>query len=82
MKRLSPIARQISTEALSAELAAERGDWQALQASYEHLALLFAEFRLIYVKALARSRGPAPEALFKAVRCRPQRPSRRDGCER
>jgi hypothetical protein len=63
MKRLCPIARKISAEALSAELAAERGDWQTTQDSYDRLALLFAEFRLGYVQALAARRRRAPETL-------------------
>jgi hypothetical protein len=50
--QLAPIARRISTEALSAELAAERGDWDTVRATYERLAMLFAEYRLIYVQCL------------------------------
>jgi hypothetical protein len=52
-RRLALIARRISTEALSAELAANRGDWQTLGTTYESLAVLFAELRLAYVRALA-----------------------------
>jgi hypothetical protein len=51
-EQLAPVARRISTEALSAELAAERGDWETVQATYERLAVLFAEYRLIYVRCL------------------------------
>lgn len=52
-KQLAGVARRISTEALSAELAAERGDWETVHLSYERLALLFAEYRLLYVQCLA-----------------------------
>jgi hypothetical protein len=48
--RLAPVARRISTEALAAELAAERGDWATVHATYERLAVLFAEYRLLYVQ--------------------------------
>ncbi len=54
-EQLARVARSISTEALSAELAAERDDWERVHATYERLALLFAEYRLLYVKC------PAPE---------------------
>jgi hypothetical protein len=53
LKQLARVARSISVEALSAELAAERGDWNAVHAAYERLALLFAEYRLLYVQCLA-----------------------------
>lgn len=46
-EQLAPVARRISAEALSAELAAERGDWETVEATYERLALLFAEYRLM-----------------------------------
>jgi hypothetical protein len=52
-RRLALIARRISTEALSAELAANRGDWETVRTTYESLAVLFAELRLAYVRALA-----------------------------
>ena len=52
-QRLALIARRISTEALSAELAANRGDWETVRTTYESLAELFAELRLCYVKSLA-----------------------------
>lgn len=52
-RRLALIARRISTEALSAELAANRGDWETVRRTYESLAVLFAELRLAYVRALA-----------------------------
>ncbi len=52
-ERLAPVARRISAEALSAELAAQRGDWATVHATYERLALLFAEYRLLYVQCLA-----------------------------
>jgi hypothetical protein len=52
LEQLAPIARRISAEALSAELAAERGDWETVHATYERLALLFAEYRLRYVQCL------------------------------
>ena len=55
-KQLAGIARSISTEALSAELAAERGDWGTVHATYERLALLFAEYRLLYVQCRAPTR--------------------------
>jgi hypothetical protein len=51
--QLAPVARRISAEALSAELAAERGDWDTVRATYERLALLFAEYRLLYAQCLA-----------------------------
>lgn len=51
-EQLAPVARRISAEALAADLAAERGDWQTVQVTYERLALLFAEYRLIYVRCL------------------------------
>jgi hypothetical protein len=51
-ERLAPIARRISTEALAAELAAERGDWETVHATYERLAVLFAEYRLLYLQCL------------------------------
>ena len=54
-EQLARIARRISTEALAAELAAERGDWDMVHATYERLAGLFAEYRLTYVQCL----GPA-----------------------
>lgn len=50
--QLARAARQISTEALGADLAAERGDWQTVRATYQRLALLFAEYRLLYVQCL------------------------------
>jgi len=54
LKGLAPIARRISAEALSAELAAERGDMETVHVTYERPALLFAEYRLAYVQCLAR----------------------------
>jgi hypothetical protein len=51
-EQLAPIARRISAEALSAELAAERGDWETVQATYQRLVVLFAEYRLSYVRCL------------------------------
>jgi hypothetical protein len=51
--QLASIARRISTEALSAELAAEHGDWEKVHATFERLGLLFAEYRLCYVQCLA-----------------------------
>lgn len=50
--QLARAARQISAEALGADLAAERGDWQTVGATYQRLALLFAEYRLLYVQCL------------------------------
>lgn len=61
LKRSAPIARRISAEALSAELAAERGDGETVHATYERLALLFAEYRLAYVQCLARHEHDANE---------------------
>jgi hypothetical protein len=52
-EQLAPVARRISAEALAAELAAERGDWPTVHATYERLALLFAEYRLLYTQCLA-----------------------------
>jgi hypothetical protein len=54
--QLAGIARRIATEALSAELAAERGDWETVDATDERLALLFAEYRLLYVQRRAPAR--------------------------
>ena len=54
--QLARIARRISTEALAAELAAERGDWETVHATYQRLAILFAEYRLAYEQSL-RPRG-------------------------
>jgi hypothetical protein len=51
-EQLARTARRISTEALSAELAADRGDWEMVRATYERLALLFAEYRLLYMQCL------------------------------
>lgn len=55
--QLARVARSISTEALTAELAAQRGDWEMLHATYERLALFFAEYRLLYVACLGPERG-------------------------
>jgi len=56
-EQLAHIARRISTEALSAELASERGDWGVVHATYERLAVLFAEYRLAYVRCLSPPSG-------------------------
>ena len=56
-EQLARIARRISTEALSAELASERGDWAVVHATYELLAVLFAEYRLAYVQCLSPPSG-------------------------
>ena len=39
--QLAVLPQRISTQALSAELAAERGEWEAVHASYERLVLLY-----------------------------------------
>jgi hypothetical protein len=58
--QLALIARRISTEALAAELAAERGDRETVHATYERLAVLFAEYRLAYVQFVGPGRLTDP----------------------
>jgi hypothetical protein len=52
-RQLARVAREVTTAALTIELAAERGDWETVHNTHDRLVPLFYEYRLAYRDVLS-----------------------------
>jgi hypothetical protein len=52
-RQLARVAREVTTAALTIELAAERGDWETVHRVHDALVPLLYEYRLAYRSVLS-----------------------------
>lgn len=62
-RQLARVARNLATEALTLELAAERGDWEVVHVQHDLLVALQAEYRMTYRRLLLSRAHRVPTAV-------------------